>query len=123
MKMGFLSSGLPRWVVEEEKEDAEQWSRVCDVRTYEFSESYPQFTRDEFLRARCFPEGEMQCFCQRCCVEITNGEYCADCAHLLGLETLSDNSEFARHHLQHLNLMEKQRVGGADHEGDIPVFS
>ena len=123
MKHGFLSSGLPRWVIEEGKEDSEQWSRVYDVSNYEFSESDPQFKRDDFLRAQCYPEGEMQCFCQRCCVEITGGEYCADCAHLLGLEALSDNSELARHHLQHLDLMERQRVGEATHDGDTPGFS
>ena len=65
----------------------------------------------------------MQCFCQRFFVEIADGEYCADCAHLLGLQALSDPSELARHHLQHLNLIDAQNISNADHGGDLPVFS
>ena len=128
--MGFLSSGLPRWVIEDGREDAEKWAdnesmlwnRVYDVGSYEYSESDPQLTRDDYLRAMRFTDGEMKSFCQRCCVQITDGEYCADCAHHFGLQALSENSELARH-LQHLNLMEEQEIYENDCGNGIPVSS
>ena len=132
MEIGFLSSGLPRWIIEGCKEDADCWNRVHDaeswdqlyvVGSYEFSVSDTQFMRDDLLHALCFPEGGMKCFCQCCGVKITAGEYRTDYAHLLGLRALSNDLELARHHLQYLDLMEEQGHSGAVHRGNVPVFS
>lgn len=35
MEIGFLSSGLPRWIIEGCKEDADCWNRVHDAESWD----------------------------------------------------------------------------------------
>ena len=49
------------------------------------SEADVTFTRQGWIEANSYPDGKIQCFCQRCSVEIQEGELCSVCAHFLGL--------------------------------------
>ena len=43
---------------------------------------------DKWLGEKGYSEDHLRSFCQRCSVEIIAGEYCVDCAHVLGLPGL-----------------------------------
>ena len=44
---------------------------------------------DEWLHENGYSEKYIRSYCQRCSVEIIAGDYCVDCAHVLGLPGLS----------------------------------
>ena len=44
---------------------------------------------DKWLVEKGYSENHLRSFCQRCSVEIIAGEYCVDCAHVLGLPGLA----------------------------------
>ena len=69
---------------------ASHMCRVCQSAVYGAESSESQFVQGDPQSYGHLPVGGVQLFCQRCATGIVSGDYCHNCAQLLGVPFLSD---------------------------------
>ena len=69
---------------------ASHMCRVCQSAVYGAESSESQFVQVDPQSYGHLPVGGVQLFCQRCATGIVSGDYCHNCAQLLGVPFLSD---------------------------------
>ena len=67
------------------RENYTDWTEE-DIRR---SDPFQEVCVDEWLKGRGYSGNNLRSYCERCSVEIIAGEYCADCACVLGLPGLT----------------------------------
>ena len=71
---------------------ASHMCRVCQSAVYGAESSESQFVHGDPHSYGHLPVGGVQLFCQRCATGIVSGDYCHNCAQLLGVPFLSDET-------------------------------